>query len=141
MSQPQQQQKYASTGRGGAGNISDAANSPKIQPKDLETPTLKHTVVTTGRGGSGNMRTNKDPAETRALQDVEPVVGREKSEGIAHVGRGGAANVVKLGSPENPEVKEVKKAEGDEAVKRTKSPDASLAAKGKEWLEKFGKKA
>lgn len=71
MSQ-QQQQKFASTGRGGAGNISDAANSPKIEPKDLETPTLKHTVVTTGRGGSGNMRTNKDPAETRALQDVEP---------------------------------------------------------------------
>lgn len=66
------------------------------------------------------------------------MVERQKSDGIAHVGRGGAANVVKLGSPE---VKEVKKAEGDEAVKRTKSPDASLAAKGKEWLEKFGKKA
>lgn len=69
MSQPHQ---FTSTGRGGAGNISDVSNSPKIQPKDLETPTLKHTVVTTGRGGSGNMRTNKDPAETRALQDVEP---------------------------------------------------------------------
>lgn len=67
-----QQHQFTSTGRGGAGNISDASNSPKIQPKDLETPTLKHTVVTTGRGGSGNMRTNKDPVETRALQDVEP---------------------------------------------------------------------
>ncbi|KAK7941235.1 uncharacterized protein PG986_013622 [Apiospora aurea] len=132
------QQQFTSTGRGGAGNISDASNSPKIQPKDLETPTLKHTVVTTGRGGSGNMRTNKDPAETRALQDVEPVVERPKNDGIAHVGRGGAANVVKLGSPEIPEVKEVKKTE-DEDVKRTKSPDASLAAKGKGWL--FGKKA
>ncbi|KAK8055522.1 hypothetical protein PG993_000749 [Apiospora rasikravindrae] len=132
------QQQFTSTGRGGAGNIGDASNSPKIQPKDLETPTLKHTVVTTGRGGSGNMRTNKDPAETRALQDVEPVVERQKNDGIAHVGRGGAANVVKLGSPEIPEVKEAKKAEG-EGVKRTKSPDTNLAAKGKEWL--FGKKA
>ncbi|KAK8050635.1 hypothetical protein PG994_012365 [Apiospora phragmitis] len=132
----QQQQQFTSTGRGGAGNISDASNSPKIQTKDLETPTLKHTVVTTGRGGSGNMRTNKDPARPGPSRTV---VERQKSDGIAHVGRGGAANVVKLGSPEIPEVKEVKKAEGEEAVKRTKSPDGTLAAKGKEWL--FGKKA
>jgi hypothetical protein len=61
-----------STGRGGAGNISDASKSPQIQPKDLETPTLKTSVVTTGRGGSGNMAKNSDPAETRALQDVAP---------------------------------------------------------------------
>lgn len=69
------------------------------------------------------------------------MVERQKNDGVAHVGRGGAANVVKLGSPEIPEVKEAKKGEGEETVKRTKSPDASLAAKGKEWLEKFGKKA
>lgn len=67
------------------------------------------------------------------------VVERQNSEGVARVGRGGAANFVKLGSPDIPEVKEAKKAEGEDAAKRTKSPDASLAAKGKEWL--FGKKA
>lgn len=61
-----------STGRGGAGNIADVSKSPRIQPTDLETPTLKTSVVTTGRGGSGNMAPNKDPVETRARQDVGP---------------------------------------------------------------------
>ncbi|OTA92116.1 hypothetical protein M434DRAFT_396669 [Hypoxylon sp. CO27-5] len=61
-----------STGRGGAGNIADSSKSPKIQPTDLETPTLKTSVVTTGRGGSGNMAPNRDPVETRARQDVGP---------------------------------------------------------------------
>ncbi len=61
-----------SSGRGGAGNIVDSAKSPQIQPKDLETPTLKTSVVTTGRGGTGNMAMNKDPAETRMRQDVQP---------------------------------------------------------------------
>lgn len=61
-----------SSGRGGAGNIVDASKSPKLQPKDLETPTLKTPMVTTGRGGSGNMAKNTDPVETRARQDVNP---------------------------------------------------------------------
>jgi hypothetical protein len=61
-----------SSGRGGAGNIVDASRSPKLQPEDLQTPTLKTSVVTTGRGGSGNMAKNNDPLETRARQDVEP---------------------------------------------------------------------
>lgn len=63
-----------SSGRGGAGNIVESTKSPKIKPQDLETPTLKESVVTTGRGGSGNMTKNKDAAKTRALQDVEPYV-------------------------------------------------------------------
>jgi hypothetical protein len=61
----------ASHGRGGAGNMADAAKSPKINPTDLETPTLKHPIVTTGRGGTGNMAKNDDPYETRLRQDVE----------------------------------------------------------------------
>lgn len=61
----------ASHGRGGAGNMADTSKSPKITPKDLETPTLKTSVVTTGRGGSGNMAKNADPYETRLRQDVE----------------------------------------------------------------------
>jgi hypothetical protein len=64
--------QFASSGRGGAGNMVDSTKSPKIEPKDLETPTLKNSVVTTGRGGSGNMTTGKDPSELRALQDVGP---------------------------------------------------------------------
>lgn len=62
----------ASTGRGGAGNFHESTKSPKVQPEDLQTPTLKTGMVTTGRGGSGNFKPNTDPAETRALQDVEP---------------------------------------------------------------------
>ncbi|KAI1756672.1 hypothetical protein F4782DRAFT_277262 [Xylaria castorea] len=83
-----------STGRGGAGNIADATKSPRLQPSDLETPTLKTSVVTTGRGGSGNMAPNKDPVETRARQDVGPVE-RQPSTGATHVGRGGAANIAR----------------------------------------------
>ncbi|KAI1498259.1 hypothetical protein F5X99DRAFT_336176 [Biscogniauxia marginata] len=85
-----------STGRGGAGNIADAAKSPKIKPSDLETPTLKTSVVTTGRGGSGNMAHNVDPIQTRARQDVGPIA-RRPSQGATHFGRGGAANIAKNG--------------------------------------------
>ena len=63
-----------SSGRGGAGNIVEKNNSPPLQPEDLQTPTLKTSVVTTGRGGTGNMTKNSDPVETRLLQDVEPYV-------------------------------------------------------------------
>ena len=63
---------FASHGRGGAGNMATASESPKIAPSDLETPTLKTPIITTGRGGTGNMAKNKDPAETRLLQDVNP---------------------------------------------------------------------
>jgi hypothetical protein len=66
--------QLASHGRGGAGNMADATQSPKIQPSDLETPTLKTPVVTTGRGGTGNMAKNLDPAETRLRQDVQAYV-------------------------------------------------------------------
>lgn len=58
-------------GRGGAGNMANAKESPKLKPSDLQTPTLKSAVVTTGRGGTGNMAKNNDPYETRLRQDVE----------------------------------------------------------------------
>lgn len=63
-----------STGRGGAGNIADSSKSPKLNPADLQTPTLKGAVYTTGRGGSGNMANNTDPVEARIAQDVKPYV-------------------------------------------------------------------
>ena len=50
----------------------DASKSPQVKPADLDTPTLKTSVVTTGRGGTGNMAKNTDAAEKRALQDVKP---------------------------------------------------------------------
>lgn len=61
-----------SSGRGGAGNFVDSTKSPQLKPQDLQTPTLKTSMVTTGRGGSGNMAKNLDPEETRARQDVQP---------------------------------------------------------------------
>lgn len=61
-----------SHGRGGAGNMANAKNSPKVSPADFKTPTLKSSVVTTGRGGQGNMAKNDDPVETRKRQDVNP---------------------------------------------------------------------
>lgn len=63
--------QLSSHGRGGAGNMLSASQSPKLNPSDLETPVLKKPVVTTGRGGTGNMAKNDDPRETRLRQDVE----------------------------------------------------------------------
>ncbi|OLN82059.1 hypothetical protein CCHL11_08682 [Colletotrichum chlorophyti] len=147
----------ASHGRGGAGNMADSKNSPKITPKDLETPTLKTSVVTTGRGGSGNMAKNADPYETRLRQDVEAVPRRE-SAGAAHFGRGGAANIFK-GSAEEEAAAKKAKADGPAAVddedasslRKSPSPPArrrssdengsGLAAKGKQWFNNLTKKA
>ncbi|KAF3056220.1 hypothetical protein GL218_06664 [Daldinia childiae] len=133
--------QMTSTGRGGAGNIAEVSKSPKIQPTDLETPTLKTSVVTTGRGGSGNMAPNKDPVETRARQDVEPIEQRP-SQGVAHVGRGGAANVVRLNSEEA----EISKtsldgsaaagAEDHHGGKTHANGANGLAAKAKEFFKK-----
>ncbi|EFX01670.1 hypothetical protein CMQ_8136 [Grosmannia clavigera kw1407] len=139
--------QLSSHGRGGAGNIVDSSKSPKLQPKDLETPMLKTSIVTTGRGGTGNMARNTDPKETRARQDVEPVT-RRPSIGAAHVGRGGTGNVFKA--------EEVAAAEDGSAIADDKSSTHSderkkqhqhshshsnngLAAKGKDWL--LGKRA
>jgi hypothetical protein len=62
-----------SSGRGGAGNIVDASKTPKPPlPEDLQTPTLKTSLVTTGRGGTGNVAAGLDAEEKRRRQDVEP---------------------------------------------------------------------
>jgi hypothetical protein len=126
--------QVASHGRGGAGNMARADQSPKLTAADLATPSLKTPVVTTGRGGTGNMAKNRDPHETRMRQDVEAVA-RRPSAGAQHAGRGGAGNVFR--------------AEGDDDLIRRRSnssenaisddnDSASLANKGKKWF--FGKK-
>ena len=51
--------------------MAKASESPKLTASDLQTPTLKTSVVTTGRGGQGNMAKNTDPRETRLRQDIE----------------------------------------------------------------------
>lgn len=112
----------------------DSAKSPKIEPKDLETPTLKTPVVTTGRGGSGNMAKNTDPLETRLRQDVEPIQ-RRPSGGATHIGRGGTGNVFKAGSEDAEKAKHAQQHDHN-AVAEDK--EEGLAAKGRNFL--FGKK-
>ncbi|KAF4461963.1 hypothetical protein FALBO_11222 [Fusarium albosuccineum] len=136
----------SSHGRGGAGNMADSAQSPKANPADFQTPTLKSSVVTTGRGGTGNMAKNDDPRETRKRQDVEAVP-RRPSAGAQHAGRGGAGNIFK-----DNEAELNRKASDEEAISEEDEPASkpapapapapvaeSLAQKGKNWL--FGKKA
>ncbi|RYP17780.1 hypothetical protein DL765_004358 [Monosporascus sp. GIB2] len=124
-----------STGRGGAGNIADSSKSPKINPADLQTPTLKGAVYTTGRGGSGNMAANTDPVEARIAQDVEPIE-RQPSTGPTHVGRGGAANIVRRDSGEI--AAETAKAKGasDEHRKDNQHQHHGLAEKAKGLFKK-----
>jgi hypothetical protein len=47
-----------------------ASSTKEVEPKDLQTPTIKSEVYTTGRGGSGNMAKFTDPDEARRAQDV-----------------------------------------------------------------------
>ncbi|RYP87873.1 hypothetical protein DL770_004707 [Monosporascus sp. CRB-9-2] len=126
-----------STGRGGAGNIADSSKSPKLNPADLQTPTLKGAVYTTGRGGSGNMATNTDPIEARIAQDVEPIE-RQPSTGPTHVGRGGAANIARRDSGEVPAPAEIAKAKGasDEHKKDNQHQHQGLAEKAKGLFKK-----
>lgn len=123
--------QLSSHGRGGAGNMADAKQSPKLTPSDLETPTLKKPIVTTGRGGQGNMAPNKDPIETRKRQDVAAVP-RRFSSGAQHAGRGGAGNVFKDDNAE------LKKTESREQAVVDDSSDAPAAKAKKSWI--FGKK-
>jgi len=128
----------ASSGRGGAGNMVDATKSSKVLPKDLDTPTLKTSVVTTGRGGTGNMAKNTDAAETRALQDVKPVERRESGT-AQHGGRGGAGNVFKANSSEAEAAKKARQdgsAVADDEPK--KSHEKNLVDKVKDSI--LGKK-
>ncbi|RYP72675.1 hypothetical protein DL771_004011 [Monosporascus sp. 5C6A] len=126
-----------STGRGGAGNIADSSKSPKLNPADLQTPTLKGAVYTTGRGGSGNMATNTDPIEARIAQDVEPIE-RQPSTGPTHVGRGGAANIARQDSGDVAADAEVAKAKGasDEHKKDNQHQHQGLAEKAKGLFKK-----
>lgn len=133
---------FASHGRGGAGNMAKSSDSPKLSATDLQTPTLKTSVVTTGRGGQGNMAKNTDPAETRLRQDVDPVLRRE-SYGAQYAGRGGAGNVFKGEDVSNLEttdavVDDDSSFDATGPKEKTGEKLEKVSSKGKGW---FGKKA
>jgi hypothetical protein len=112
-----------------------AANYPK--PEDLTTPTLKSNTYTTGRGGTGNMAQNdpERPEVARKAQDVEAPATVPEPKGPTHYGRGGAANIIdkdrKSGDAKR-KSEEVKREDGN--------GKGGLLAKGKELLNKLGKK-
>ncbi|CAO2648901.1 Nn.00g098500.m01.CDS01 [Neocucurbitaria sp. VM-36] len=130
--------RVASHGRGGAGNIAkdDPTNYPK--PEDLVTPKIKSNTYTTGRGGTGNMAHNdpEHPEVARAAQDVE-LPPQHEPQGPKHYGRGGAANIIDQdGQPR----KSGEAKRKSEEVKREEGHNKGLFAKGKEILNKLGKK-
>jgi hypothetical protein len=128
--------QVASHGRGGAGNMARADQSPKLTAADLATPSLKTPIVTTGRGGNGNMAKNRDPYETRMRQDVEAVT-RRPSSGAQHAGRGGAGNVFRSDEVDD-ELSRRRSNTSDNAIS-DENDSVSHANKGKKWF--FGKKA
>lgn len=91
--------KFYSTGRGGAGNIGFGSPdlSPQLVPEEQVIHPLNQKVFTTGRGGAGNMRSNDDPELTRKIQDeVKPapeVDPEAPTMGAISIGRGGFGNV------------------------------------------------
>ncbi|KAJ8116458.1 hypothetical protein OPT61_g2112 [Boeremia exigua] len=88
------QDRIASHGRGGAGNIAPDTTTVYTKPEDLVTPTIKSNTYTTGRGGQGNMAKNDNPENARLAQDVEGPTKISEPKGAVHYGRGGAANIV-----------------------------------------------
>jgi len=132
----------ASHGRGGAGNIlkDDPTNYPK--PEDLVTPTLKSDTYTTGRGGTGNMAKNdpERPDLARAAQDVDHAP--QEPLGPKHYGRGGAANIIgQDGQPRKSlETKRNSVGAGASARRESNNNGQGIFAKGKEFLNKLGKK-
>jgi hypothetical protein len=119
------------------GNIAKddpTANYPK--PEDLVTPTLKTNTFTTGRGGTGNMAQYdpQHPELARAAQDVDTPATHPEPTGPTHYGRGGAANII--GNDAQRKSGDVKRTSGD--AKREEG--GGLLAKGKEFLNKLGKK-
>ncbi|KAF2090830.1 hypothetical protein K490DRAFT_62157 [Saccharata proteae CBS 121410] len=137
-----------SHGRGGAGNIGKVDRRESYGAEELVTPTIKSNLYTTGRGGSGNMAKNDPlkPEVARAAQDVQPVQAREP-EGNFHIGRGGAANIVKPSEEEvhhakknnnNRRSNEVAREEG--YVADDKEDSKGLGEKAKDLLAKVGLK-
>ncbi|KAL6709768.1 hypothetical protein ACN47E_001197 [Coniothyrium glycines] len=134
-------ERVASHGRGGAGNIVKEAEAGYTKPEDLVTPTLKFNTYTTGRGGSGNMAKNDPdrPELARAAQDVDATP--REPEGPKHYGRGGAANIItEDGQSTQRKSAEAKRKSVDKARRDSNNNGQGIFAKGKEFLNKLGKK-
>ncbi|KZF26838.1 hypothetical protein L228DRAFT_243365 [Xylona heveae TC161] len=119
---PSLESRPMSHGRGGAGNMGTDTGD-RISAEDLVTPTIKSDMYTTGRGGTGNMAKNENPQVARESQDVEEPP-RPQSRGEMHVGRGGAANVVR----ESDEIKAAAKEEAKVEAKREEQQAKAVAA-------------
>lgn len=123
-----------------SGNIAkdDPTNYPKAE--DLVTPTLKSNTYTTGRGGSGNMAKNdpEHPEVARAAQDVDGTP--REPEGPKHYGRGGAANVIGQDTNAAPRKSAEERKSTEKARRGSNNNGQGLLAKGKEFLNKLGKK-
>lgn len=122
-----------------SGNIAKTdPTASQLQPQDLVTPTLKSNTYTTGRGGTGNMAQNdpQQPEIARAAQDVDGPAHAIDPKGPIRYGRGGAANVIeKDDQRKSGDVK--RKSEDD---KREEGSKGGILTKGKEFLNKLGKK-
>lgn len=94
-------QKYAYTGRGGAGN---AFKAPKTTKSTIATGPASHfeqglpqtnNKFSSGRGGAGNIRNTTERAIFSFDEELERQQTREqmdKNGAVWHVGRGGAGN-------------------------------------------------
>ncbi|KAH8731483.1 hypothetical protein GQ44DRAFT_767348 [Phaeosphaeriaceae sp. PMI808] len=137
---PSQDSRVLSHGRGGAGNITkDDPTAAKTKAEDLVTPTLKSNTYTTGRGGTGNMAQNDPdhPELARAAQDVDAPIQAANPKGPTHYGRGGAANIInKDGQRKSGEAKR----KSEDATRNEGNGKGGLLEKGKEFLNKLGKK-
>lgn len=77
-----------STGRGGAGNITESSSKaqPNFIKRGSQTPNILQPVYSTGRGGAGNMRKNIDAKLTRQAQDVDSIMPEEEDVSFGEVG-------------------------------------------------------
>ncbi|KAG9234814.1 hypothetical protein BJ875DRAFT_292792 [Amylocarpus encephaloides] len=101
-------QKYAYSGRGGAGN---AFKAPKTSKGSVATGPPSHfeqglpqtgNKFSSGRGGAGNIRPKTEQAIFSFDEELERQATREKMDkagGIYHIGRGGAGNWTSAGAP------------------------------------------
>lgn len=96
---PADENKFFSTGRGGAGNMGFGSPdlSPTLIPEDKNVHPLHQEVFTTGRGGAGNMRSAEDEKLVQKIQDeVKPAQELDPTKPTMHnasIGRGGFGNV------------------------------------------------
>ncbi|QDS67484.1 hypothetical protein FKW77_001096 [Venturia effusa] len=128
---------HFTSGRGGAGNMSERRSSGNAS--DLVTPTIKSDTYTTGRGGSGNMTKLENVENARKAQDVGEIIHRDPEDAF-HFGRGGAANVAKVSEDQKQHAHERNQRKSDEIARPAHGGEKGLAEKIKEKVGLGSKK-